>query len=376
MFYAFQTGSTNALIFRSHKISLPIGGDLIVRKDDSFNKASLTAQKTMALLKDRKIRTIPQNYTIWYEYLSEENPKIIEVVNRLMLERGKFSDEVAKEIFNEFFSFEKEGKELREANRLVQQSMQAVLREIQSSSNGLANYGEQLDNFADTADGLSLPDLQSTVRNVIAETKSMAEQSHQLNDSLKNASDEISALKLRLEQVESETLTDPLTGIANRKKFDTELRLATGNSKKSNSKLCLIMSDIDHFKNFNDEHGHVFGDQVLKLVAQTLDGGVKNNAVAARYGGEEFGIILPGTSLEHAAKLADSLRTSVSEKKLVKRNTGADVGRITMSFGVAQFSDGESIDDLIARADTALYQAKNAGRDQVKIDLPRLVRSA
>jgi len=347
-----------------------------VRKDDSFNKASLTAQKTMALLKDRKIRTIPQNYTIWYEYLSEENPKIIEVVNRLMLERGKFSDEVAKEIFNEFFSFEKEGKELREANRLVQQSMQAVLREIQSSSNGLANYGEQLDNFADTADGLSLPDLQSTVRNVIAETKSMAEQSHQLNDSLKNASDEISALKLRLEQVESETLTDPLTGIANRKKFDTELRLATGNSKKSNSKLCLIMSDIDHFKNFNDEHGHVFGDQVLKLVAQTLDGGVKNNAVAARYGGEEFGIILPGTSLEHAAKLADSLRTSVSEKKLVKRNTGADVGRITMSFGVAQFSDGESIDDLIARADTALYQAKNAGRDQVKIDLPRLVRSA
>jgi len=347
-----------------------------VRKDDSFKKASLTAQKTMALLKDRKIKTIPQNYMIWYEYLSEENPEIIEVVNRLMLEKGKFSEEVAKQIFNEFFSYEKEGKELRETNRLVQQSMQAVLREIQNSSTGLTNYGEQLDNFADTADGLSLPDLQSTVRNIISETKSMADQSHHLNNSLKNASSEISALKERLEQVESETLTDPLTGIANRKKFDKELRIAARDSEKTQSKFCLIMSDIDHFKNFNDRHGHVFGDQVLKLVAQTLDSGVGKDAVAARYGGEEFGIILPNTSLHHAVRLANNLRTSVSEKKLVKRSTGADVGRVTMSFGVAQFANGESIDNLISRADTALYQAKDAGRDQVKIDIPDLAKSA
>jgi len=347
-----------------------------VRKDDSFKKASLNAQKTMALLKDRKIKTIPQNFTIWYEYLSEENPEIIEVVNRLMLEKGKFSDEVAKQIYNEFFSYEKEGREIRETNRLVQQSMQAVLREIQKSSTGLENYGEHLSDFADKADGLSLPDLQETVRSIVDETKSMAEQSHQLNNSLQSASEEISTLKQRLEQVENESLTDPLTGIANRKRFDKELLSATNISENTNSGLCLIMSDIDFFKKFNDQHGHVFGDQVLKLVAQTLKTGVTGKATAARYGGEEFGIILPNTKLQHAVTLANKLRNEVSSKKLVKRNTGSDVGRITMSFGVSQYIQGESINNFIARADDALYDAKNSGRDQVKIHLPEMANTA
>ncbi len=345
-------------------------------KDDSFNKASLNAHKTMALLEDRKIKSIPQNFTIWYEYLSGDNPAINELVNRLISENGKFSESVAKQIYNEFFSHEKESREIRETNRLVQQSMETVLREIRNSSQGLSNYGERLEDFAGKADGLSVSDLQQTVQIIVAETQAMAAQSLNLNASLQSASTEIEELKERLEQVENESLTDPLTGIANRKKFDREILRFSSKSKYSNENLCLIMSDIDHFKSFNDQHGHVFGDQVLKLVANTLATGLPNTGLAARYGGEEFAMILPDTSIHNAMQTADKLRQSISSKNLVKRNTGDDVGRITMSFGIAQYSTGEDIESFISRADAALYQAKANGRDQVRANKNELAMSA
>ncbi|MEP4151672.1 MAG: diguanylate cyclase [Lentilitoribacter sp.] len=347
-----------------------------MRKDDSFKKASLNAHKTMALLEDRQIRKVPQNYTIWYEYLSEENPAVKEAVNRLMHEKGKFNDDVAKQIYNEFFSHEREGKAIRETNRLVQKSMEAVLRELRASSSGLSDYSDKLEDFADNVGGLTEEDFQETVRQVIGETRDMSQRSQHLNESLNKATAEIDDLRKRLESVEQEVLTDPLTGIANRKRFDEELLQATKNAIKNKTKLCLVMSDIDHFKKFNDTHGHLFGDQVLKLVANTLSTGVEKSAVTARYGGEEFGIILPGTAITHAIQIANRLRESVSSKKLVKRTTGDDVGKITMSFGVAQFNYDEDPMVLVSRADTALYDAKEAGRDQVKYEMPQFARTA
>ncbi|MBE7637380.1 diguanylate cyclase [Sneathiella sp. P13V-1] len=332
----------------------------------SFKKAALNAQKTMALLEDRKIKKIPQNFTIWFEYLSDENPEIKEVVNRLIAERGKFNDEVAQQIYNEFFSHEKESKQIRETNRLMQQSMETLLREIRCSSNGLTNYEETLENFAGSAEGSSVDEMQHMVARVINETRQMSAQSKILNESLNQASAEIDILREKLETIEHENLTDSLTGIANRKRFDMVLEEYSERSKNGDTSMCLVMSDIDHFKKFNDDHGHLFGDQVLKLVAQTLHNGINEIGIAARYGGEEFGIILPETNINKAIRLADELRESVSSKKLVKRNTGTNVGKITMSFGVAQFDPKESINDFVSRADQALYCAKAAGRNQVK----------
>nr|WP_240969598.1 GGDEF domain-containing protein [Sneathiella limimaris] len=196
----------------------------------------------------------------------------------------------------------------------------------------------------------------------------MASQSQHLNENLKKASDEIEDLKKRLELVENESLTDPLTQIANRKKFDIELMNAISSAQAENNKLCLVMSDIDHFKKFNDTHGHLFGDQVLKLVARILENNMRGGALAARYGGEEFGLILPKTSLSAAFQLSDKIRKTVSSKSLVNRNTGDEVGKITMSFGIAQYTPGENVDAFIERADAVLYSAKENGRDQVRME--------
>jgi len=126
-----------------------------------------------------------------------------------------------------------------------------------------------------------------------------------------------------------------------------------------------MMTDIDHFKKFNDSYGHLTGDQVLRLVAISAKQNVKGQDIAARYGGEEFAIILPNTVLRSALTVADHIRRAVMTKELMKRSTGEHLGRVTISVGVAMLQHGDTAQSLIERADTCLYAAKRNGRNRV-----------
>ena len=132
------------------------------------------------------------------------------------------------------------------------------------------------------------------------------------------------------------------------------------------------MTDIDHFKKINDTYGHQTGDQVLRLVALAVKQNIKTQDIACRYGGEEFSIILPQSDLEEAEQLGERIRTAVMSKELVKRSTGENLGRVTISVGIATFEQIDTAHSIVSRADEALYAAKNAGRNLVKteLDLP------
>jgi diguanylate cyclase len=165
--------------------------------------------------------------------------------------------------------------------------------------------------------------------------------------------------------VGSESLTDPLTTLANRKSFDEELVRAIHDVRTKNEQLSLVMMDVDHFKRFNDTYGHLTGDQVLRLVAMSVKQNVKGQDIAARYGGEEFVVVLPQTVLRSAITVADHIRRAGMTKELMKRSTGENLGRVTISLGVAGLRPNDTPQSLIERADLCLYAAKRSGRNRV-----------
>jgi diguanylate cyclase len=136
-------------------------------------------------------------------------------------------------------------------------------------------------------------------------------------------------------------------------------------ARAKNEPLSLMMTDIDHFKNFNDSYGHLTGDQVLRLVATSVKSNVKGQDTAARYGGEEFAVILPNTVLRAAITVGDHIRRAVMTKELMKRSTGEHLGRVTISVGVATLRKNDTAQSLIERTDSCLYAAKRHGRNRV-----------
>ncbi|WP_022927277.1 diguanylate cyclase [Patulibacter americanus] len=167
----------------------------------------------------------------------------------------------------------------------------------------------------------------------------------------------------RHEEAEREAHTDPLTGLANRRRFDELLAAAVDQAGRDGRPVSLLALDLDRFKNVNDQYGHGIGDEVLKATAKTLHDAVRGNDVAARLGGEEFAVLLPRTDGEGASILAERLREAVAD--LAVPVSEDDVVRFTTSVGIATL-EGDQLDGprLIAAADDALYQAKRGGRNR------------
>ncbi len=158
-------------------------------------------------------------------------------------------------------------------------------------------------------------------------------------------------------KLSSLALTDALTGLWNRRAFDSQLETAVMGAQRSKEPLALMMLDVDHFKNINDRFGHSCGDDVLRSVASILNRAKRADDVACRFGGEEFTILMPGSSGEGAMALGERIREAMHAFAWEKTP-------VTISMGIALFSPADSSDDLVDKADAALYLAKNSGRDR------------
>ena len=162
------------------------------------------------------------------------------------------------------------------------------------------------------------------------------------------------------EKLRNQALRDPLTGLYNRRYMEDCLQRFVRLAERENREVSLVMVDLDHFKRLNDEHGHAFGDQVLRDAALALTGSLLETDVVCRFGGEELVIILPDCPLERAADKAEVLRVRIEE---LSNTHGAE---ITASFGVASLPhSGQTVADLLSAADGALYKSKQSGRNQV-----------
>ncbi len=170
--------------------------------------------------------------------------------------------------------------------------------------------------------------------------------------------------------VEEQARRDALTGVYNHNHFLLRLNEAVEQARKAGRSVSLIMLDIDHFKEYNDTYGHVVGDEVLRLTVQAIEAHVKKTDVVGRWGGEEFGIVLRGATTAQARQVAQRIRRTLAELELVN-GAGNPIPKPTVSQGIANFPEhAADADHLVQLADQALYRAKSAGRDQVRVAEP------
>jgi diguanylate cyclase len=168
-------------------------------------------------------------------------------------------------------------------------------------------------------------------------------------------------LQAQLHESKIQLLRDPLTGIANRLAYDERVIVEYHRWKRTNVPLSLALWDIDHFKKINDRYGHGVGDRVLKLFADIIQSRIRKLDLFSRIGGEEFVLLMPNTSLENAIRLNDSLRVMLEECNFHYQGQHC---RVTSSVGIAEFRRGDKAETVLERADKALYESKNNGRNR------------
>jgi len=335
------------------------------------------AEQALRRLAEHRLAPSPQNYTVFFHYCAADLPDLTRLVERQIAETPTLTQQHLTEFFNRFFSIDNQATAVESAADRTQSAISKLLDLLTQAGVDTGRYHQSLKSFQAELTVTRTVDQISHLLDAIAEeTKTIVDGHSRLQADLGATSKQLESMRADLHKARTEAMTDGLTGLPNRKAFDAALGEATAAAVLETEPLALLMIDIDHFKKFNDAHGHLVGDRVLKLVGKTLRECVKGRDTPARYGGEEFAIILPETTLNNAITVGNHVRKTVGSRRIINRSTSEDFGTITLSVGATQYVPGEPLAEFIKRADVALYAAKRNGRNQVCVEPPPAKTSA
>ena len=332
-----------------------------------FKRTMATALSTIEQLKRNGLSPYPRHYELMYMYSAGTNPALNKSVDAILKLRGTITAQELQEIFDEHISQGRIGEKIEAISDKIGYQIDNTMSLLSETAASTKDFSAALTRSrSDLRQSGSADDVGNIVHRLTEATSKADSVNQRLAQQLAEARQHIADLQQNLETVRYESLTDDLTTLANRKHFDNSINRATREALATGDSFSLLMVDIDHFKRFNDTYGHQTGDQVLRLVALSMKQTIKGKDIACRYGGEEFAIILPNTDLIPANIVAEQIRNAVMTKELVKRSTGENLGRITISLGVSSWHEGDTPAEIIARADKALYAAKRGGRNTVR----------
>ncbi|MGY8662347.1 GGDEF domain-containing protein [Bradyrhizobium sp. UFLA05-109] len=338
----------------------------MVKLLDEHERTMAFAEVALGQIRSLKQTAIPRNYEIWYVYATGYNAPLNKIINETLARNGKLTEADLEQIYETYLSHIKTTDRIDKVGARVIGEIDDVMKVLTDALGMSASYDASLSGAAAKLSTAKDRDqIKAIVDTLLHATRDMRETNKALEDRLTLSANEISNLQQSLEAIRAESLTDPLTGLGNRKYFDRMIGMAVQNALASGEPLSLLLFDIDHFKSFNDSYGHLTGDQVLRLVGLSLKQTIKGQDITARYGGEEFAVVLPNTALRQALTVADHIRRAVMAKELKKKSTGEILGRVTISVGVSMLKPGDDTDSLIERADACLYAAKRNGRNRV-----------
>ena len=334
---------------------------------DDFKRTIVYGENAVGHLRKNEIPAYPRNYELWYTYAAGFNHALNKSINDIIRQRGKITTIEVDRIYDQFIAPTRIGERIDEVGGRLSEEIKGVAgmlaTQMESTSSYTSSLGEAKTALAGAQDTGAI---ETIVQDLIQATHATERTNRELEAQLTESRRQISELQESLEAIRYESLVDDLTTLANRKHFEQSLDRLLAEAQQTGVPFSLLFTDIDHFKKFNDTFGHQTGDQVLRLVALALKQNIKGQDIACRFGGEEFAVLLPRTDIAQSVVVAEHIREAVFSKELVKRSTGENLGRITISIGVAEWRRGDTAQSIVERADVCLYAAKRGGRNMVK----------
>lgn len=319
----------------------------------------------VALLANNNIPVSPFNYRMGYDFVAGINDVLRKALDELAAEPGRQITEYLWDIYQRSYMHDDQTLiAIRGELRNIITSMQ---RDIKGSEGILSGYLARLNQFNAVLTGPSSPQaMEVEVKKIIEATRDTERSQRQVNAQVSQLAMDLESMRKELAYIREESLTDSLTGVSNRKAFDIALEDRIHRARGEKSIFSVLIADIDYFKQVNDNYGHLIGDKVLRFVASSFKRCVKGKDLVARFGGEEFAVILDNTDISGASAVAEQIRQAVYSGIIKDMNNKKTLDRISISIGVAQYNASDLPNDILQRADEALYLAKDRGRNRVE----------
>jgi diguanylate cyclase len=307
----------------------------------------------------------PSAYAVWYEYLAGVNPALSDALEARLRQSSPLTHSEIVALYVQHI----QSREMRSLTQL-QAGLGELLRKLGDiavqSGKGAAEYYRALaaheQELASIVDADTLRGVLQALKN---STASVRMSTAMLHTEIEAGCEQMQNLHAQLNTLQGEALTDPLTGLHNRRGFDRSCEQLYGAKNEAFAGAALLLVDIDHFKQINDTYGHLFGDQVLRAAARVIAESVKGRDIAARFGGDEFLVLLPETPVDGALAVAEQIRAAFSRARIRRNGSDTCIEQVTISAGVAIADPAETMEQLIDRADRTLYRAKAEGRNRV-----------
>jgi diguanylate cyclase len=309
----------------------------------------------------------PMTFAVWYEHIAGINPRLSGALDEKLRSHATITDDIVGELHRQYVA-DADCAVAQQVGGSFERAMARVSDCAATAHHEAASYGAQLARMEEALVRDDPVRLHAQVSETIAGTRQLQSAVQSLQQTALRSREEIGRLRADLLRYRIEAVTDPLTGLLNRKGFDERLHELLAGRPPPGTSHCLLMLDIDHFKRVNDRHGHLVGDAVLRGLGDILRRATADwDAACARFGGEEFAILMHATTVAVALRRAESICCLAKAMKVRNGRTGEVIDTMTLSGGVAAWQRGDHAASLIASADAALYRSKEMGRDRVTV---------
>ncbi|MDJ0832809.1 MAG: GGDEF domain-containing protein [Gammaproteobacteria bacterium] len=327
-------------------------------------QASEFLRLTLAKFSQLNLSATPVNYALLYTYVAGTDLALNEQLDSLIKQEGGLQDDQAESLFQKHICSSGDQVDNQMRQELLHM-MAPIIGSLVDIAGKTAVSNDELEKHIKALAKTSDP--KQTIKvaaDILSETRNFVSEARNFENNLNQTTQEIRYLRDELETAKKEATIDALTGLSNRRSFDRAILDAQQACAEENENFCLLIVDIDHFKQVNDNHGHLIGDKVLIGVARLMMKNMRGGDFLARFGGEEFAIILRDTPITGAFSVAENLRKAIKRLQLKHLKTGELIEDVTVSIGVANYRKGEPLEEFIARCDKALYRAKTTGRNR------------